>query len=134
METMHIRCAGFSAAVDAYARDDAELWFVSLLVKPAIRCGCYAYKKRQVRSAPMEITATLSSKGQITVPREVREALSLQKGDRVVFRVEGSRAVMARTPDLLALAGSISVPAAKRGTPWDEVRRQTRRARAAARR
>ncbi len=31
METMHIRCAGFSAAVDAYARDDAELWFISLL-------------------------------------------------------------------------------------------------------
>jgi hypothetical protein len=31
METMHIRCAGFSAAVDAYARDDADLWFVSLL-------------------------------------------------------------------------------------------------------
>jgi len=31
METMHIRCAGFSAAVDAYARDDAHLWFISLL-------------------------------------------------------------------------------------------------------
>jgi len=31
METMHIRCAGFSAAVDAYARDDADLWFISML-------------------------------------------------------------------------------------------------------
>ena len=82
----------------------------------------------------MEVTARLSSKGQVTVPRAVREALALQEGDRVVFRVEGRRAVLARTPDLLALAGSVSVPAAKRGTPWAEVLRQTRRSRAAPRR
>lgn len=82
----------------------------------------------------MEIAAKLSSKGQITLPRAVREALSLQEGDHVIFRVEGDRAVMARTPDLLALAGSISVPAAKRDTQWSEVLRQTRRARATTRR
>jgi antitoxin PrlF len=55
-------------------------------------------------------------------------------GDRLVFRVEGDYAVPARTPDLLALAGSVSVAAAKRGTAWTEVMRQTRRARAAERR
>jgi len=80
----------------------------------------------------MEVTARLSSKGQVTVPRAVRDALALEEGDRLVFRVEGDHAILARTPDLLALAGSVSVPAAKRGTPWDEVLRQTRRARAAA--
>lgn len=68
------------------------------------------------------------------MPRAVREALSLEEGDRLVFRVEGQRAILARSPDLLALAGSISVPAAKRGTPWGEVLRETRRKRAAARR
>lgn len=82
----------------------------------------------------MEISARLSSKGQVTVPRSVREALSLVEGDRVVFRVVGNHAVLARTPELLALAGSISVPAAKRGTAWDDVLRETRRKRAAARR
>ena len=82
----------------------------------------------------MEISARLSSKGQVTVPRAVRDALSLEEGDRLVFRVDGQRAVLARTPDLLALAGSVEVPAAKRGTPWAEVRRQTRHARAAAQR
>ena len=51
-----------------------------------------------------------------------------------MFRVEGDHAVLARTPDLLALAGSVNVPAAKRGTAWAEVLRQTRRARAAERR
>lgn len=29
--TMHIRAAGFGAAVDAYAADESELWFLSLL-------------------------------------------------------------------------------------------------------
>lgn len=81
----------------------------------------------------METMATVSSKGQITVPLSVRKALALRAGDTVVFRVEGSRAVLARTPDLLALAGSVSVPAAQRGTPWTEVLQRTRRARAAAR-
>jgi hypothetical protein len=48
--------------------------------------------------------------------------------------VEGQRAVLARTADLLELAGAVSVPASKRGTPWEEVRRQVRAARARARR
>lgn len=82
----------------------------------------------------MEVSARLSSKGQVTVPRAVREALSLVEGDRLVFRVEGDHAVLARTTDLLALAGSVSVPATKRGTPWADVVRQTRRARASGRR
>lgn len=80
----------------------------------------------------MDVSARLSSKGQLTVPRAVRDALSLAEGDEVIFRVEGDRAILARSPDLLALAGSVSVPAAKRGTPWREILRQTRRARAAA--
>ena len=53
----------------------------------------------------------------------------LGDGDHVVFRVEGHRAVLARTPDLLDLAGAVEVPAEKRGVSWDEVRRRTRAAR-----
>lgn len=82
----------------------------------------------------MEVSAKLTSKGQLTVPRAVREALALSEGDRVTFRVEGGRAVMAKTPDLAALAGSVAVPAAKRGTPWDQVINSTRAARARSRR
>ena len=78
----------------------------------------------------MDVAARLTSKGQLTVPKVVRDALALAEGDQVVFRLEGRRAVLARTPDLLELAGSVSVPAEKRGTPWSEVRRRTRAARA----
>ena len=75
----------------------------------------------------MELSARLSSKGQITIPRAVREALAIGAGDEILFRVEGDRAIIARTPDLLQLAGSVSVPAPKRGSAWDEVLRETRR-------
>jgi antitoxin PrlF len=78
----------------------------------------------------MDVAARLTSKGQVTLPKAVREALGLHEGDRVVFRVEGSYAVLARTADLLELAGTVPVSSAQRDTDWDEVRDQTRRARA----
>ena len=78
--------------------------------------------------------STVSSKGQVTIPKAVREALELKEGDELLFRVEPSRAVVAKTPRFLALAGTVPVPAGKRGTPWDEVRRRTRAERAERRR
>jgi AbrB family looped-hinge helix DNA binding protein len=89
----------------------------------------YPYISGQVRRLAVDVSARLTSKGQVTIPRSVREALGLGDGDHVVFRVEGHRAVMARTPDLLDLAGAVDVPASKRGVAWDEVRRRTRAAR-----
>ena len=82
----------------------------------------------------MEIAAKMSSKGQITVPKSVRDALGIGEGDNVVFRVEGNRAVLARTPDFLSLAGTIKVPAARRNAAWDDVIRKTRAIRTDARR
>jgi AbrB family looped-hinge helix DNA binding protein len=81
----------------------------------------------------MDVAAKVTSKGQVTVPKAVREALGIKEGDEIVFRVEGNRAVLARTPDFLDLAGSIRVPAAKRNVAWDDVLRRTRSERAAAR-
>lgn len=82
----------------------------------------------------MDIAARMSSKGQLTVPKAVRTALGLDEGDDVVFRVEGNRAVLARTPDFLSLAGSIAVPAAKRNVAWDDIIQTTHATRAATRR
>ncbi|HEY3141797.1 MAG TPA: AbrB/MazE/SpoVT family DNA-binding domain-containing protein [Acidimicrobiales bacterium] len=70
----------------------------------------------------MEAAAKITSKGQITIPKVIRDALELHEGDTVVFRIDGKRAIVAPAKSLLDLAGSVSVPAAKRGTPWDEVR------------
>jgi antitoxin PrlF len=82
----------------------------------------------------MDVMAKMSSKGQVTVPKAVRNALKLEEGDHVVFRVEGERATMARTPDLLELGGSIPVPAEKRGMPWSEILREAHAARGRRRR
>ena len=82
----------------------------------------------------MDLAAKVTSKGQITIPKEVREALGITEGDQIVFRVEQHRALLAKTPNLLDLAGAVDVPAAKRGVAWDEVRRTTRRNRTEARR
>lgn len=82
----------------------------------------------------MDSSAKITSKGQVTIPKSVRDALGLHEGDELLFRVERSRAVIAKTPDFLDLAGSVPVPAAKRGTVWDEVLRRTRADRAGRRR
>ena len=68
----------------------------------------------------MGVRARVSSKGRVTIPRAVREALSIREGDEVLFRVEGRRATIARNPDLMELAGSVRVPVVKQGTPWNE--------------
>ena len=58
-------------------------------------------------------TAVLTSKGQITIPKEVRERLNVDAGDRVEF-VETDRGVftlIAATRDVKALKGLIPKPA-----------------------
>ena len=73
----------------------------------------------------MDVSARLTAKGQITIPKPVRDALKLEEGDHVIFRVlEGEKAVLARTPNLLDLAGSVSVPPKLRGASWEEIRRR----------
>jgi antitoxin PrlF len=77
----------------------------------------------------MDVAAKLTSKGQITVPKAVRDGLELEPGDQVLFRLEGGRAVLARTQNFLDLAGSVPVPAGKRGASWEEIRGAAWRAR-----
>jgi antitoxin PrlF len=82
----------------------------------------------------MDVAARMTSKGQFTLPKAAREELGLRAGDELLVRVGHKQAIVAKTPDFLEWAGSVSVPARKRGTAWDEVLRQTRRARAEKRR
>jgi len=38
--------------------------------------------------------SSITTKGQVTIPKEIREALGLREGDRIVFAVEGERVVI----------------------------------------
>jgi antitoxin PrlF len=52
-------------------------------------------------------TATVTSKGQITIPSQVRNALGLEAGDRVEFVEQGKRqfAIVAATRSVQELKG-----------------------------
>ncbi len=39
------------------------------------------------------VTATLTSKGQVTIPKTVRKSLGLQTGDRIAFVIRGDSEV-----------------------------------------
>ena len=58
-------------------------------------------------------TATLTSKGQITIPKQVRDALGLEAGDRIEFlvRPNGVVELFPRVRDLMSLAGTVHVGA-----------------------
>jgi AbrB family looped-hinge helix DNA binding protein len=71
----------------------------------------------------MTSTAKMSSKHQIVIPREARDALELQAGDRLLVRVrpdrviEMERATRDASGELEGLLGSLAI-----GTLWDELR------------
>ena len=41
----------------------------------------------------MDLAAKVTSKGQITIPKAVRDKLGIAEGDEIVFRVEENRAM-----------------------------------------
>jgi antitoxin PrlF len=67
-------------------------------------------------------SSTLSSKGQVTIPVEVRRALHLSAGDRVLFimRDDGVVEVQPKTVDVLDLVG-ILVPSDGRHLTIDQM-------------
>lgn len=72
------------------------------------------------------ITATVTTKGQITVPKAVRDALGLKEGHQVVFVVEGERAYLhaVRSHGVQALRG---VAGGLRPFPGREAERESAR-------
>lgn len=56
--------------------------------------------------------ATLTAKGQTTIPKEIRERLGLEAGDKLTFTTlsDGTVVMRAKTRRLLDLAGSLTRP------------------------
>lgn len=55
----------------------------------------------------MGAATTITTKGQVTIPKEIREELGLQPGDKVIFRKEGDNVVLKPASTLLDFRGSV---------------------------
>jgi AbrB family looped-hinge helix DNA binding protein len=73
--------------------------------------------------------ATLTSKGQITIPKEVRERLGVEAGDRLEFveQERGVYRVVAATQDVRNLKGMVPKP--QRAVTVEEMNAAVRRSR-----
>jgi AbrB family looped-hinge helix DNA binding protein len=82
-----------------------------------------------------EIVSTITAKGQVTIPAEVRKHLGVGTNDRIMFIVEDSGEVKLKTPtyptiaSLRGAAGSLERP-----LEWHEMREIAREDRLEARR
>lgn len=58
------------------------------------------------------VTATITSKGQITIPKEIRKSLNLHVGDKINFIMEesGKVCILPATQDITSLKGIITRP------------------------
>jgi antitoxin PrlF len=67
-----------------------------------------AYRKESL----MATETTLTSKGQVTVPREIRDRLGLASGDKLSFTMlsDGTVVMRAKTRRLIDLAGMLTRP------------------------
>jgi len=59
--------------------------------------------------SPMPPDATLTSKGQTTIPKEIRESLNMKDGDRMTFTLlpDGTVLMRVKNKSILDLAGRL---------------------------
>jgi antitoxin PrlF len=72
----------------------------------------------------MTTESTLTSKGQTTIPKDIRETLKLKSGDRITFTLmpDGTVQMRAKNKNAAALGGSLRKPGKKR-VPTEQLSR-----------
>ena len=72
--------------------------------------------------------SVLTSKGQMTIPKEIRKALNLQPSEKVIIVVEGDRAIIQPLKgNLLDIGGSVKVANREKPIDFKKVREEVKR-------
>ncbi|GBD40043.1 hypothetical protein HRbin37_02329 [bacterium HR37] len=75
----------------------------------------------------MKESMTITVKGQVTIPKEIREFLNLKPGDKVIFEKEGNIVVLKPARTLLDFRGYVK---SERYIPMEEARKIAKQKRA----
>lgn len=75
------------------------------------------------------VTATVSSKSQVVLPKHLLEGLGINRGDRVLIYSDEKEIRMKPLHGSIldVVAGSVKVPESKRGVPFERVLEVTKR-------
>jgi AbrB family looped-hinge helix DNA binding protein len=72
--------------------------------------------------------AVLTSKGQMTIPKEVRKALNLKPSGKIVIMVDGDQAILKPLKgDILDIGGSIAIPNSEKPVDFRKIREEVRK-------
>jgi AbrB family looped-hinge helix DNA binding protein len=72
--------------------------------------------------------AVLTSKGQMTIPKEVRKALDLKPSGKVIIVVDGDRAILKPLRgNILDIGGSIEIPGSGKPADFRKIREEVRK-------
>jgi antitoxin PrlF len=70
----------------------------------------------------------LTSKGQVTIPKQVRKALNLRPSEKMIVVVEGDQAIIKPLRgSLLDLGGSVKIPETEKPVDFRRVREEVKK-------
>ncbi len=77
----------------------------------------------------MSIT-TITKKGQITIPKSIRDKLSIKDNDKLSVKLFKNKAIIEKIPSLLELESSVKTIKGGKKSNWKEIERKTHEIRA----
>lgn len=69
-------------------------------------------------------TTTVTKKGQITIPKTVRDRLGLKEGDKVLVKFHEGKVFVRKVTSIFDLEGSVRVPEKVKKFGWKEVEKK----------
>jgi len=68
---------------------------------------------------------TITKKGQITIPKSIRDKLAINDNDRLSVKLVGNKAIIEKISSLLELESSIKATKDRKKLSWKEIERKT---------